>query len=178
MATTGKGPRSAGSVQLRRCGDLRSVERRGAVQSVLPDCNDLSAAVYPGASEICDGLDNDCDGIVDSPSLPNSPDQLDVVGAVIQWNSDPGTMTYDVVMGDLYRLQLNGGDFSVAKAQCIAADYSGSALNYGVSPGPGEGFFFLVRGTNCQGNGTYDTIAASQAVSRDAGIAASGRDCP
>jgi Putative metal-binding motif len=26
------------------------------------DCDDAHATVYPGASEICDGLDNDCDG--------------------------------------------------------------------------------------------------------------------
>ncbi len=29
------------------------------------DCNDASAASYPGATEICDGLDNDCDGNTD-----------------------------------------------------------------------------------------------------------------
>ncbi|MFH1467356.1 MAG: MopE-related protein [Pseudomonadota bacterium] len=29
------------------------------------DCDDLSAGVYPGADEYCDGADNDCDGDVD-----------------------------------------------------------------------------------------------------------------
>ncbi|MDP2317421.1 MAG: MopE-related protein [Pseudomonadota bacterium] len=29
------------------------------------DCNDASAAAYPGATESCDSLDNDCDGSVD-----------------------------------------------------------------------------------------------------------------
>ncbi|HND34233.1 MAG TPA: MopE-related protein, partial [Myxococcota bacterium] len=29
------------------------------------DCNDASAAIYPGATEICDSLDNDCDGQTD-----------------------------------------------------------------------------------------------------------------
>ncbi|MFH1252959.1 MAG: putative metal-binding motif-containing protein [Candidatus Uhrbacteria bacterium] len=29
------------------------------------DCDDASAAIHPGADEICDSLDNDCNGIVD-----------------------------------------------------------------------------------------------------------------
>ena len=29
------------------------------------DCNDGNAAIHPGISELCDGLDNDCDGTVD-----------------------------------------------------------------------------------------------------------------
>jgi len=31
------------------------------------DCDDADPAVYPAASEICDGKDNDCDGAVDPP---------------------------------------------------------------------------------------------------------------
>ncbi|UJR86872.1 MopE-related protein [Sandaracinus amylolyticus] len=31
------------------------------------DCNDLEPRVHPGRTDVCDGLDNDCDGTVDTP---------------------------------------------------------------------------------------------------------------
>lgn len=33
------------------------------------DCNDMDPTVYPGATEVCDGQDNDCDGIVDESAV-------------------------------------------------------------------------------------------------------------
>ena len=37
------------------------------------DCNDLNANAYPGAEEICDGVDNDCDGDIDSNASSTIP---------------------------------------------------------------------------------------------------------
>jgi hypothetical protein len=37
------------------------------------DCNDLLDSIYPGANEVCDGLDNDCDGFQDDGESDTDP---------------------------------------------------------------------------------------------------------
>ncbi len=46
-------------------GALRSCEAPGAHLADASDCDDRDAAVFPGAPETCDGVDQDCDGAVD-----------------------------------------------------------------------------------------------------------------
>jgi MYXO-CTERM domain-containing protein len=57
----------------------------GAVDTVCPgtegfspregDCDEQNRAINPGASEVCDGLDNNCDGAVDAPIDCDGPER-------------------------------------------------------------------------------------------------------
>jgi hypothetical protein len=61
------------------------------------DCDDDEAAVYPGAAEVCDGLDNNCDGQIDvspvsggEPAWPDA-DADGVTGSLSPSEVCPGT---------------------------------------------------------------------------------------
>jgi hypothetical protein len=47
------------------CGNGSNVDQDKDGYTADVDCNDLSATINPGAEEICDFIDNDCDGLID-----------------------------------------------------------------------------------------------------------------
>jgi large repetitive protein len=60
------------------------------------DCDDGNAAIYPGAEDVCDGLDNDCDGIVDN-GFDSHAYYVDADG---DGYGDDGTLYYDCEQDD------------------------------------------------------------------------------
>ncbi len=147
------------------------------------DCNDAYSSVYPGAPEVCNGVDDDCDTAIDDgiPVPSGSPTLTEWRGAGtsagLSWTPIPGATGYDVVIGDLGLLHASMGDFASSTTGCLEnSDTDLYAEDPGVVP-PGSGSWHVVRAVNaCAGNGSYDD--GTQQGSRDAEIAASAQPCP
>lgn len=67
---------------------LDSCEQPVGYVSIPGDCNDNNDKVYPGALEIFDGLDNNCDGLTFSlsvfVSLPENTDNYNLIGELLR----------------------------------------------------------------------------------------------
>lgn len=94
------------------------------------DCNDGNAAIHPGASDVCNSVDDNCDGIIDENAIGAyvSPvGNISIcrgVALILSANSGPGIT---------YQWLKNGGSISGASAQTYAptkpASYSVSESN-------------------------------------------------
>jgi hypothetical protein len=100
------------------------------------------------------------------------------VDLLLSWTALAGASTYDIVQGLVSTLRSSHGSYQSAAQSCARNDAPGTSVTITGTPSVGDGFWFLVRGTNCGGVGTYDEGAASQAGPRDTGIASSGNGCP
>ena len=146
------------------------------------DCNDGNPNVHPGALEVCNGIDDDCNAATDDVALPGAvalgPFEKLPGTTGIEWPTLAVATRYDVVRGDVTTLRDSGGSFSAATEACLADELAGNHTEDPLDPAPESGFWYLIRAANCTGVGSYDTSDATQAAPRDAGIAASGHACP
>ena len=69
------------------------------------DCDDTQSTVYPGATEICDGLDNDCDGDFDEGTVTAT---ITPSGTVTTCRGVPYILTANAGPGFTYQWFKNG----------------------------------------------------------------------
>lgn len=157
------------------CDSISNATIDGAFASYFSDIEQFLDPDTPctPSTELCDGLDNDCDGDVDEGFPPPEGTVLLTVQAdLLSWTVDTTATGYDVVRGDLDLLKANAGDFSVATMECLANDHPATSLTDPDLPLQGAGWWTLVRSVNCTTNGSYGSIE------RDNGVESSSFACP
>ena len=142
------------------------------------DCNDGNAFVFPGAMEICDGLDNDCGGAVDeldadadgfagcsadcndgdpgAHAVPVEATDLFFTDEVtLTWVSTAGAAgpatVHDIAIGLVSELPVGSG----ISESCVTAPAGTNTATHLPVPLPGDSYWYLVRGRNSCASGTY-----------------------
>jgi hypothetical protein len=142
--------------------------------AAVNDCNDGRRDVHPGAAEICDGIDNDCDGVVDN--VLNGPgNACDLTDGVI-WVAMPDTIAvgwqpetlfsaFNTYRGSLAVLRATGmytQDPGTVSGAAKACGVAGTQTMSGPDPAVGEGFFYLVTGTTGTVEGSLGNDSAGR----------------
>ena len=80
------------------------------------DCDDADPSIHPGASDVCDGLDNDCDGVTD-PEMPTWYADTDGDGF-----GDPASTTVSCTAPEGYVSDATDCDDGLAEVNLAAAE--------------------------------------------------------
>jgi hypothetical protein len=112
--------------------------------------------------------------------IPSAPLNLEVWIDGVEWQPQSDADGYDIARGRLSTLHATGGNFSVSTDPCLASRTQDTFAEDLELPPPGDGFWYVmrIRYGDFRGVQSYDSGAASQVASRDAGINASAGACP
>ena len=136
------------------------------------DCDDTDASINPDATEICDGIDNNCDGFIDD-GLP--------VNTYYQDNDMDGFGDDDLVLMDCIQplgYVLQGGDCDDASANVYpSAEELCDDLDNNCDGQVDEGLSFLSYFEDMDGDGFGNDSTEIQACDGLTGFVTIGGDC-
>jgi hypothetical protein len=148
------------------------------------DCLDSNPSAQGTTTEICNGIDDDCNARIDD-GVPHPTGTLTMTMAkslgntTVSWNAVPNATQYDIVSGDLQELRAAGGHYTnLTQAHCFANDTAGTSMSTGANPTAGKGQFWLMRAVGCTGFGSYNEGVPSQVSTRDQELGSSLYACP
>ena len=147
------------------------VDEDGDGYAADDDCDDNDSAVNPGVVEVCDGVDNDCDGDADSDATDAAVWYLD--GDADGYGSEE-TLACDKPTG----ASSEGGDCNDADATISpAATETCNGVDDNCDGSVDEGQSPATWYTDADGDGYGDATASVEACSAPSGSVADGADC-
>ena len=146
-------------------GVVVSCDEPAGVVTNPDDCDDTEAAAYPGNAEVCDGVDNDCDGVLDADETTDADadgavacedcddeDPARTPGAVEECDGVDNDCDEDVPVGEV---DLDGDGF-LACAECDDADASSYPGAFEICDGVDSNCDGYADDADLDGSGTAD----------------------
>lgn len=106
------------------------------------DCDDSRDDIFPGATELFDGADNNCDGAIDEIEGVNFPDSILTPDRVAWTDQLPAGQLYDIIRSDDPTFPAVSPN-----STCLAVGTSMTFIDDAVDPPLGVFFYYLVRNT-------------------------------